>query len=179
MTQALVDKLNHQVEQHIHGRQREKILTQLQKNPTADAVASLTYELITGMDKQAEERGAPIGLDVILGVATETIDILVEIMEAMGVEMDPEEMRSESLMKMVLLHMQMVEDDPAEKAAAQEMLVALTEDGSIDQSMEYISKAANASPEQMQQAGQVIATPQQDPLAAGVQQGLMNPGAMQ
>lgn len=174
MSQQLVDKLVYQVEQHIHGRQREKILSQLERNPTSDAVASLTYELITKMDKQATDRNADIGIDVILAVATETIDMLVEILEAMGaLQTSPDELREESLMKMVLLHMQMVEDDPAEKAAAQELLAAMVEDGSMDEAMTHIQQQASASPEQMQMMGAQAAMPQQKPVAAGVQRGLM------
>lgn len=174
MSQAQVDKLNKQVEQHIHGRKREQILDQFSRNPTADAVASITYDLIRKMDEQASQRNSPLELDVLMGVATETIDILVEIMEAMGINMDPNEMREEALMKMVLLHMQFVEDDPEEKAAAQELLMALQEGGEFDQGMEYIQKRASASPEELQAAGAAMVSPQQTPMAAGVQQGLMN-----
>ena len=73
--QELVDSLNKQVEQYIHGPRREKIISQLQRNPTSDAVASISYELIMEIDKQAEQANNALGIDVIMAVATETIDM--------------------------------------------------------------------------------------------------------
>ena len=174
MSQELVNRLVSQVEKHIHGPQREQILSQLEQNPTADALAEVTYKTIMGIDKQAADRGAAVDIDVLLGVATETIDMLIEIMQAMGIELNVDEMREETLLKLVMLHMQAVEGDPEEKAAAEELLVALTADGTMESSMRHISEKADASTEQMQMAGQQMAEPQRKPLAAGVQQGLMN-----
>ena len=173
MTQQLVNTLVSQVEQHIHGESREQILSQLEQNPTADTLAKVTHDTIMSMDQQAEERGAPLDIEVILGVATETIDLLIEIMEAMGVDLNLDEMREETLIKLVMLHMQMVEGDPEEKAAAQEMLIALSADGTMEQSMMHINKKADASEDQMQAAGTAMAAPKPNPVAAGVRQGLM------
>ncbi len=108
-----------------------------------------------------------------MGVATETIDMLVEIMEAMGIKLNPEEIGEESLMKMVLLHMKAVEGDPEQKAAAQELLASLAEDGTVDETMAHINGKASASPEEMQAAGAQMGAPQRKPVAAAVQQGLM------
>ena len=173
MSQELVNSLVSQVEQHLHGPAREQILGQLEQNPTADTLAEITYKTIMGVDQQASQRGAPVEIDVLLGVATETIDLLIEIMEAMGVQFKPEEMREETLIKIVLLHMQAVEGDPEEKAAAEELLAQLTSDGTMDQAMAHINKQADASPEQMQAAGQQMAAPKLNPVSAGVRQGLM------
>ena len=173
--QALIDNLNKQIEQHIHGPAREKTLSQLQRNPTAQAVAAITYEIIMEMDSQAAARKAPLEMDVVLAVATETIDMLLEIMVAMGIQIKMDEMREESLLKLSLIHMKEVEDrgDPEEIEAAKAMLAALGEEGLIDQSMQHINSRASASPEEMQVAGQRMMAPKQTPMAAGVQQGLM------
>ena len=176
MSQQLVDSLNQQVEAHLHGPGREEVLQRLEQDPSADTIAQVTYDLIMAMDSQANQRGTPLDLDVLMGVATETIDILVEIVQAMGSKAKPDELREESLLKIVLLHMKAVEGDPEQTAAAQEMLAALTEDGTMQQSMDYINNRASASPEQMQQAGQRLGQqmgPQRKPVSAAVQQGLM------
>jgi hypothetical protein len=174
MSQELVNKLNKQVEQHIHGQGKEDILAQLEAAPTADTVAKITYDLIVLMAQQAESRGAGLEIEVLMGVATETIDILIEIMEAMGAPIEgQDEVREEALIKALILHMEAVEDDPEEKAAAQELLAQLMEDGTMDETMNHINSKASASPEQMQQAGAAMVQPQQKPLAAGVQRGLM------
>jgi len=182
MSQELVNSLNKQVEQHIHGQGREEILAQLEQSPTPDTIAKITHDLIMMMDGQASQRGAPLEMDVIMGVATETIDILVEILEAMGqAQGDPEDIREETLIKTLLLHMETIGDDPEEKAAAQQLLQGLMADGSVDMAMKHINSKADASPEQMQAAGAAMIAPQQTPVAAGVRQGLMDqqPGAVQ
>jgi hypothetical protein len=175
MTQDLVDRLSAQVEQRIHGPEREKILKRLEQDPSADALAEFVYNTILSIDQQADNRGAPVDIDVLMGVATETIDRLVEILEAMAVEFDPDEMREETLLKIVMLHMKAVEGNPEEKAAAEELLLALTEDGTMQNSMDHVSGKASASDEQMAAAGQSMLAPKQKPLSAGVQKGLMQP----
>jgi len=175
MTQDLVDRLNAQVERKIHGPAREKILKRLEQDPSTDALAEFVYNTIISIDKQAESRGAPVDIDVLMGVATETIDRLLEIMEAMQIEFDADEMREETLLKIVMLHMKAVEGDPEEKAAAEELLMALSADGTMQASMNHIEAKASASPEEMAQAGQAMLAPKQKPLAAGVQKGLMQP----
>ncbi len=179
MSQQLVDSLNKQVEQKIHGEGRDQILAQLEQDPTAKTLGTVTYEVVMAVDTQAAERGAPVDLDVLMGVATETIDMLIEIMQAMGIELVPAEMQEEALLNLVMLHMQAVEGDPEQKAAAEELLIALDADGTLDSSMEHINEKADASPEQMAQAGLSMGAPKQKPLAAGVKQGLMNQGPMQ
>jgi hypothetical protein len=174
MTQQLVDSLNSQVEKYIHGPHREDILALLEQSPTADAVAEVTHKAVMAIDAQASERGAPVELDVLMGVATETIDMLIEIMQAMGIELNVGEVREESLLKVVMLHMESVGDDPEQKAAAQEMLAVLTEDGTMQKSMAHIDGKADASTKEMQVAGQQMVAPKQKPLTAGIQRGLMD-----
>ena len=175
MTQDLVDRLNSQVEKQIHGPQREQILKQLEQDPSADSLAQFTYNTIVAIDNQASSRGAPLDIDVLLGVATETFDILIEILEAMGVQFNPDEMRDEALIKLIMLHMKAVENDPEEKAAAQELLMQLTQDGTMGASMDYIGNKASANTEEMINAGNQMTGPQKNPMAAGVEQGLMQP----
>ena len=91
----------------------------------------------------------------------------------MGVKVNTDEMREETLLKTVMLHMKHVEGDPEQKAAAEELLIALSADGTMEQSMMHINEKADASTEQMAAAGQQMAAPQPKPVAAGVRQGLM------
>jgi len=173
MTQALVDSLVSQVERHIHGRGRDEILQKLEQNPTADTVAEVTHTTIMDIDTQAAQRGAPIEIDVIIGVATEIIDMLIEIMDAMGIQTNPDELREESLIKVAILHGESVEGDPEQKAASEAVLAALVEDGTMDMSMAHINEQASAEEGQMRAAGRQMAGPARDPVSAGVEQGLM------
>jgi len=175
MSQELVNNLNSQVEKRIHGPKREQILKRLEGDPSPDALAEFTLNTITAIDAQAASRGAPLDIEVLLGVATETIDMLIEILEAMGTQVAGDEFRAETLIKVLLLHMKTAELDEEEKANAQELLKQLAGDGTLGQSMDYIVGNADKSPEEIIQAGGQMAGPQQKPLAAGVQQGLMQP----
>lgn len=174
MTQDLVNRLVSQVEKHIHGPQREQLLKKLEANPTADTLAEATYNTIVAIDAQASQRGAGVSLDVLLGVATETIDMLIEIMQAMGIQLNPDEMREETLLKIVMLHMEKVGDDPEEKAAAEAVLAQMVDDGTMGESMDHIVSKADASPDEIIAAGGGPPGPQKKPMAAGIQQGLMN-----
>lgn len=176
--EELTERLISQVEQHIHNRGRDEIVEQLQAEPTAQTVGQITYDLIMAMDEQAKQRGAPIDLEVLLPVATETIDMLVEIMEAMGTKEDLQTLREEAMMALVMIHMKAVEDDPEAKAAARELMQALADEGMFAEGMGYIEKRADADPDEMRARGQQMAAemaPKQNPVAAGVQQGLMQP----
>ena len=168
-----INQIVTKVEQYIHGAAREQIISQLEQNPTAKAVAAITYKIVIGADEQATQKGVSLELDILMAVATEAIDMLIEIMEAMGAKFNADEMREESLLQLVILHMEQVGDDPEEKAAAEEMLAVLTEDGTMQKSMEHIDSKADASSEQMLAAGQQMVAPQKKPVAAGVQRGLM------
>lgn len=167
MTQQLVNHLNKQVEQHIHGEGRDQILQALEQKPDADGMAEIAYSLVRMMAEQAEGEGTPLELDVLMGVVTETIDTLIEILVAMGQAEDSDELREETLIKVMLLHMRAVENDPEEVIAAQEILEELQGDGSMDQIAAHLQERG-AMPQQQPQPG-----PRQNPLAAGVQQGLM------
>ncbi len=173
MTQELVNSLNSQIEKRIHGPGREQILAAFEQDPTADGVAEIVYEIIVSVASQAESRGAPLDVAILMGVATETIDMLLEILAAMGTDMVVEEMQEESLIKVMMLHMETVQDDPEEVAAAQEMLAEMTGDGTMQAVMNHIGDKASASPEEMLTAGAAMAQPQKTPLAGGIQQGLM------
>jgi len=175
MSQELVDSLNKQVEQYIHGTAREEILAQLEQNPTTDTMAQIVHDLIMGLAETANSRGAPVELDIILAVATEAIDILAEIIEAMGAPEPegPDALREETLVKIVILHMESVQDDPEEKAAAMEMLQELTADGSVDEAMGYVQKRTQMTAEQMRAQGEGMVAPKMNPLSEGVQKGLM------
>lgn len=179
MSQHIVNRLIKQVERLLHGAKREQILRQLEENPTADNLAQTTYDLVISMDQQASQGGASLGIDVLLAVAVEIIDLLLEMLEAMGIKFKPDEMREESLIKLVMLHMQAVEGDPEEQAAARELLEEMMADGSVDQTMEHINQVSDASPKQMRTAAQQMTAPRRKPIAAGVEQGLMQPGVQQ
>lgn len=169
MAQELVDRLVSQIEKVIHGQGRGSILKQLEQSPTADTLATIVYQMIVNLEARAAARGGPLDIDVLMGVATDTIDMLIEIAAAMGIEIAPDE----TLIKVLLLHMKEVEDDPEEKAAAAELLEQMTADGSMEMSMAYVNERADASLEQMQAMGAQMIGPQQKPLVAGIKQGLM------
>ena len=170
MTQQIVNQLVAEVEKQLHGPMREQMLQKLEASPTADTVAEAAHNTVMAIDGSSD---APIELDILLAVVTETIDMMVEVMEAMGIEMNSEEMREEALMKVIILHMESIGDDPEQKAVMQEILEEMMADGTLDEGMNTIASRADQSHAQMAEAGVAMAAPQQKPLAAGIKQGLM------
>ena len=172
--QALVDS----VSDYLHGDARDQVAQSLAGagDKLAETMASITYQVVTQVAEQASGE-MDLEIDMLLGVATETIDFLIEIAQAVGAPVgDLDDLRGRVLMLTVQAHMAKVQDDPEEVAAAKELLAQMMEDGTFDQGMAYVNskiQAEGLDPANIQAQGVRMAQPQPDPLAAGVRQGLM------
>jgi hypothetical protein len=181
---GMIQELSDGISDYIHGDARQQIVDGLAgaQDDLDDTIAALSYGIMTQVSEQiAEESPQAVTFDVLLPLATETIDFLVEMVEAMQMPVDDvQDLRERSLMKMIQMHMAKVGDDPEQLAIAQEMLAEMTP-GEVDEAMSYAQKKAEAegaSPEDIDAMAAQMLQPRQDPLAAGVQQGLMDQGGM-
>lgn len=172
--QAIIDRIS----DYIHGPARDHIvqaLTGAQGEELAEQVAAMAYRIVReSMD--AVEGGEPLEIDVVLGVATETIDLLLEIVDALGVKYSPDEMREETLLRMVALHMEQVGDDPEQKAIAEQALQEMMADGTYQEAMgaaEGMMRRSGVDPSAAVSQGEEMARGPRDPLAQGVSRGLM------
>ena len=183
--EQVFERLSDAVSDYIHGDGRDAIVAGLAESTESldGTIGAMTYEIVHQTAEQIEGPEADVvDMDMLFGLATETIDYLIEVAHAMNLPTgDDDDLRADSLIKAVELHMATVQDDPEEVAAAQEMLAVLMEDGTFDEGSAYVNQRLQkegVDPASVQAEGhRMAAGGGQDPLAAGVQQGLM--GGMQ
>lgn len=177
---ALFYKMADHISDYIHGEARDHIAKAIANSGDglADHIATLTYQIVTqASEKIAKEDPGMVTIDMLLALAAQTIDFLIEIAHAVGHQVGDEQvLREDSLNRIVQIHMEKVGDDPEQVAIAEQMLAQFAQDGTMDEAAAYFNQRAQergADPEAMQQQGAQMAAPRQNPMAAGVQQGLL------
>lgn len=172
----LFRELSDGISDYLHGPAREHVAQTLSQagDELDDTIAAVGYQTLSEVSKQIEQISPElVSLEMLLPLATETIDYLIEIADAVGAPVgDVNGLRERSLMKMIEIHMATLEDDPEQKAMAQEMFAQFLQDGTFDQASEYIAKKIREEGGDPEQIKQQAMQPRRDPLAAGVQQGL-------
>jgi hypothetical protein len=173
-------RISEGIAETIHGPARERILQTFEQDPSPKAAAGVLYKPARQAIGQAEQAGVEVEEEFIFSVVADGIDMLAEILEAMGQLEDSEqalnEFRQATLMEVLMLHAEQVGDDPDQRQAAQQALAMYAEDGTLDQvigTVEKQAKGAGLDPEQLRAEGQQMAMPKRDPVAEGVEQGLM------
>lgn len=175
----VIRKISDGITNVIHGEGRPMILQELEKDPTPKTAAMLIYKPVSQGIEQAEARGVDADADFIFGVATDGIDQMLEILQAMGKvgedEQSEEMFREQALMNLVAIHGEQVEDDPQVKADAELRLAEMAEDGTLAQGIQSWDKKARergVDPNEYLQEGVAMIQPQRKPLAAGIERGL-------
>ena len=174
-----IDAVLDGISDYLHGEARDQIAGTLadQEIPLDESVAAMAYSTLTQAVDQVEGADPSVlEMDNLLFLATETIDFLLEIADAVGKDYDPQEIRERSFFELIQLHMARMEGDPEQQEIARQMLEEMAGDGTLDQAEKYITdrvKATGGDPAQMDGMAQQMMQPRQDPLAGAVQQGLM------
>jgi len=179
--EQMLQQLSDGISDYLHGPAREHVAKSISNAGTdgglADTIAAVSYQVMTQVSEQiAQVAPDMVTLEILLPLATETIDYLIEIAQAVGTPTsDLTELREDALGRMIEIHMAKVGDDPEQRAIAEEMFAEFLEDGTFDEAARYVDervKARGGDPQAIRQAGQQMGGPQPDPLAAGIQQGL-------
>lgn len=178
----LITELSDGISDYIHGKAREHIAQSIAnagEEALGDTIAALSYQILSMVSKKvAQASPEMVTMELLLPLATETIDFLIEISKAIGIKMDEMQIREDALFRMIEIHMAKVGDDPEQKAIAEEMFAEFMEDGTFDESADYIQqrmKERGGDPDDIKAYGQQMAAPQQNQLSAGIQQGLAGP----
>lgn len=159
---------------------RDRILQTFEQDASPKAAAAIVYKPARQAIHQAEQAGVEVDDGFVFAVVANSIDMLAEIQESMGV-MDGSEdalnqFRQATLMEVLMLHAEQVGDDPDQQEAARQALALYAEDGTLEQvigDVEGQAKQAGLDPAEMRAEGQQMAAPQRKPVAAGVEQGLI------
>lgn len=172
---AMIREFSDGISDYIHGEARDHIASSIASAGEAldDTIGAMAYQILSQVSEQVAEMGPEaVTMDILLPLATETIDYLVEIALAVSAPVaDEQDLRERSFIKVVELHMAAVQDDPEQKAIAEEMLAEMMQDGSFEEAEAYVSekiRAEGGDPDRARAMGAGMV--QQNPLAQGMQQ---------
>lgn len=184
--EGLESQLSEQISNYIHGPAREQVIESVRdgQQELGQTLAAIAYRIVRETADQLEQSDPGLlEMDLMLRLATETIDYLLEIADALGIQYDPDGVRQESLIEMVALHMEQVGDDPRQKAMAEDALNEMLADGTYQQAMreaEQMMRQQGVDPAQAAQMGEQMAMGQRNQVSQGVEQGLLDQqGGMQ
>jgi len=110
---------------HIFGPGEEGVKKQLAQSQDLPAdIGSMTFMLIDAASQQAKEAQVEIDLDMMLGAASEVIDSLLQIAEAMKLieSADDDDMREEAMMAAVNTYLTVGNPSPEDAEAAKQAL---------------------------------------------------------
>ena len=183
--EQMFQQLSDGISDYFHGPAREHVSKSIADAGTdealADTIATISYQTLHQVSEQvAQASPESVTLELLLPLATEAIDFLIEIAQAIGVPTgDLTELREDSLGRMIEIHMAAIGDDPEQKAVAEEMFAEFLEDGTFEEATGYVDeriKARGGDPEMIRREGAQMGSPQPDKLSAGVRQGLLEQG---
>lgn len=119
---------------HLFGAAEQGVRDKLRQSQdlTGD-IGSMALALVMEAGKQASEVGIETDFELLSAVATEVIDDLFEIAQAMGLidEVEDDD-RQEAMIAAVTGYLTTSEADPAEQEEAKQVLAAMTENGMVD-----------------------------------------------
>lgn len=182
----LVDNMRLDALEYIHGTAFEQIkdLLTKSKNPP-DTMATIAYKAVRGVaEKNKATATIEMDMDMMMGVMTDTIDMVTEVAEAAG-QVPPgtnvQQLKEDTLLKATVMHGEQVERTPENKAAAATDLRDYTADRGTDKAFNYVNQRAKAEgidPQSMVRSGNELlygsVNPVEDKLKDGVKRGLMD-----
>jgi hypothetical protein len=130
------------LKQHIFGPAEKGILDALKASQNiAKDVGAMALTLVQTAAEQAEQAGREYDLDMIMGVATEVIDDILELAEAAGIVEDSkdEALLEDSLFSAVEAYAQTVEPNSEEAEAAAQMLQQMADEGMVGEAESVIA----------------------------------------
>lgn len=125
---------------HIFGKGEQGIVkTMTEADDPGRVLGEIAFSLVREAAHQAEEAGKELSWDVLIGVATEVIDDITELMAAHGMELGDKE-REYALLYAQQLYVDSSDPAPEERQAAQQQLGELQQSGEVDQAVSYVQQ---------------------------------------
>lgn len=157
--------------EHLFGKAKDSTVKALRAAENPARTAGMTaFQFVQIAAKQAEDAGRELDLDMLLGVATEIVEALMQMAQAAKVDIpDEEQFMAEALFTAIQAYQATLPPDAEEQDAAKALLAQMQQDGSVDE-------GANALRELGAKVGVDPFAPQEKPLAKGVRAGLMGGG---
>jgi len=172
--------------EYIHGKGSKDIVKLLgESDNTSQTMATIAYKVVRGVaEKNKATAQVEMDMDMLMGVATEAIDMITEVAQSaneIGAGPEVERLKEDTLLKMTVMHgEQLGEINPEQRQAAATDLRDYMSDGGTQKAFDYINtraKEEGLNPNDMMRAGNEAATgyknPIRDKLAEGISRGLM------
>ena len=195
----LVETMIMDAMEYIHGKGSQEIVKALETSTdTSASMAAIAYKVVKGVaDKNAKGARVDMDIDMLMGVATEAIDMVTEVATAANQLMpgsNVTQLKEDTLLRLTALHGEQLEGKegftPEQKDAASVDLRDYMSDGGTQKAFDYVNgraKAEGLNPQDMMRAGNEAALGMKNPITEAVteglktQQGLMGspPGAVQ
>lgn len=111
----------------------------MQADDRGRVMGEMVFALVQEAAKQAEDAGRELDMDILMGVATELIDDITELLAAHGTELTDKE-REYALLYAQQLYVESYNPAPEEREAAKAQLAEFYKDGSVHQTAAYVQK---------------------------------------
>lgn len=126
--------------EHVYGKGEQGIVEAMKAaDDPGRVMGELVFALVQEAAHQAEAQGAQLTMDILMGVATELIDDITELMEAYGMPLD-DKAREYALLYAQQLYVDNSNPSADERRAAQQDLSVMQQDGSLDTAVSYVQQ---------------------------------------
>lgn len=151
---------------HVFGQAEQGIRDQLRQSQDIQSdIGSMALALVMEAGKQATQVGIVTDFEMLSAVATEVIDDLYEIAEAMGVvEEITDDDRTESMIAAVMGYLTSSEASPEEQEEAKAALAAMQESGAVDETAATVQRLGEKKGVDPFGAAEQPAQPEQRPI---------------
>ena len=170
---------------YIFGKGSEAILEMMESSTdTSQSIATAAYKVVRSTaEKHKATAQVEMDMDMMLGVATECIDMVTEVAETSnqiikGVNV--QQIKEDALLKLTTLHGQQMEGEEGFTEEQQQMAATdlrdYMSDGGTQKGFDYVNKRATAeglNPNDMMRAGNEAVFGTKEPVADAVAKGLM------
>lgn len=125
---------------HVFGKGEEPIVKRMQEaDDPGRVMGEIVFALVSEAAKQAEQAGRELDMDILMGVATELIDDLTELMAAHGVELTDKQ-REYALLVAQQLHVESSEPSDDDRNIAKQQLAEFKQGGEMDSAVQYVQQ---------------------------------------
>lgn len=181
---ALVEDMIMDAMEYIHGKGSNEIVKSLENSTdTAATMAAISYKVVKGVaDKRAKSAQVEMDMDMLMGVATEVIDMTTEVAQA-AEQIIPgtnqTQLKEDTLLRLTALHGEQLEGEggfaPEMKEAAKTDMRDYMSDGGTQKAFDYVNQRAKAeglNPKDMMRVGNEAALGSKNPLSDAITEGL-------
>lgn len=140
--------------EHVFGNGEAGIVQRMQQaDDPGRVLGEIVFALVHEAATQAEKAGHELSMDILMGVATELIDDVTELLAAHGMQLSPKA-REYALLVAQQLYVENSNPDQQERDTAKQALAGLQQDGSVNMAVQYVQQRgteAGADPFGVQQ----------------------------